>query len=134
MKSTPEVDFINPFTHYAKLLCSGPRVPCNMTNKLSKDDRLRLSMLTLTYYVNTNLSNLKMHLNLLLNSAVSLDKSPSPGSLSSHWYTCPASLALKVLLNATQKVKSLVLTYLTLVGYLNKVLGGHFTRHLVGIL
>ena len=40
-----------------------------------------------------------MHLNLLLNSVVSLDRSPSPGSL--------APLARKILLNATWKVKSL---------------------------
>ena len=84
-----------------------------------------------------------MLLNLLLNSVVGFDRYTSPGSVRSPctgWDTCPdlltplALLALKVLLNATRKLKSLVLTYLTLVGNLNKVLVGHLTSYLVGNL
>ena len=56
-----------------------------------------------------------MHVNQILNSAVSLDTSPSPGSLHSHWLgqlpssldLLPFLLALKVLLNPTPKVESL---------------------------
>ena len=44
-------------------------------------DQLRLSTITLTY------QNLKMHLDLLLNIAVRLDSSPSPGLLCSHGFT-----------------------------------------------
>ena len=48
------------------------------------------------------------------------------------WDTCSA--LLKVLLNATLKVKSLLLMYLTLVGHLNTILVSHLTRYLVGHL
>ena len=60
-------------------------------------------------YRNTKVPNLKMLLNLLLNSAVSLDR--------------PASLALMVLLNVTWKVKSLraKVKFCEEVGHLNKV-------------
>ena len=79
-----------------------------------------------------------MHLNLLLNSAVSLDRSPSPGSLPSHWLpgwvTCPTSLApliLKVLLIAIRKVKSLrvKVKYRKEVGHLTKSVG--HTHHML---
>ena len=73
-----------------------------------------------------------MLLNLLLNSAVSLEGPPAPAWTG--WDTCPASLAIKFLLNATRKFKSLVLAYLTLVGHLNKVLVDHLTRFLVSHL
>ena len=55
------------------------RVSCKMT------DQTLLRWPTKVKYVNTNLPNLKMLLNLLLNSAVSLYRSPSPGSLCIHW-------------------------------------------------
>ena len=66
-----------------------------------------------------------MHLNLLFNSAVSLDRSPSPGSIRSHWlghlpsFNSPATL--KVLLNATWTIKSLRVKSFKEVGHLNKV-------------
>ena len=50
----------------------------------------------------------------------------------------PALLALKVLLNASWKVKSLVLAYLTLVGHLNKIwsviLQGTLVGHLKSVM
>ena len=69
--------------------------------------------LTKVKYHNTKLTKLKMLLNVLLNSAVDLNRSPSLGSLShTGWDTCLASVAplasitLKVLLNAARKLKS----------------------------
>ena len=54
-------------------------------------DRLKMTDLTLRVwltkvkYRNTNVTNLKMLLNLLLKSDVGLDRSPSHSSLCSHW-------------------------------------------------
>ena len=81
-------------------------------------DQLKMTSLTLSMtnynYNNTKVPNFKMLLNLLLNSAVRLHRSPRPACLArTGWDTCTASLAplallaLKVLLNDTRKVKSL---------------------------
>ena len=59
----------------------------NMTNQTLSMTRLMLSTITLRY------QSLKTHLNLLSNSAVSLDRSSSPSSLCSHWLGHLHSLA-----------------------------------------
>ena len=79
-----------------------------------------------------------LNLKLLLISAVSLDMSPSPGLLLSHWWDISpalraplASFTLKVLLNTTRKVIGGKVKCHNEVSHLQNVVD-HLTKYLFG--